>query len=82
MPSGLNAAPVHLDTPARRHDPACPGVLRKLAICLGPESCEFGGFFVRGLMRNPVYYARKDAIETNKKPMVFTSRRERKATSV
>ncbi len=29
-----------------------------------------------------VYYARKDAIEMNTKPMVFTSRRERKAASV
>jgi hypothetical protein len=26
-----------------------------------------------------VYYARKDAVEMNTKPMVFTSRRERKA---
>jgi hypothetical protein len=29
-----------------------------------------------------VYYARKDAIETNTKPMGFTSRRQRKAASV
>ena len=29
-----------------------------------------------------VYYARKDAIETNTKPTVFTSQRERKAASV
>ena len=29
-----------------------------------------------------VYYARKDAVEANTKPMVFASRRERKAASV
>ena len=28
-----------------------------------------------------VYYARKDAVEMNTKPMVFTSRRERKAVN-